>query len=737
MEEIANLPSIQKAYTKGAFPRGAGNTYFVCGGSNVSKRIVVCLVLIASVCAISPVSASTKTVHPDVSLKITYSPLDDNANGVIEVGDRLHFQIQVYLNKDSLAPAVGVYVTSLNPWPDQTQFITSSLRTSQGKIYLPRLTSGENPYIRTDIGPLKAGSVVTISYDALIISTPKYGIQHEARAYLANKEFLALDETDPIYIGYGTDLLVRSAVLGDSPAFPGKQLKIYFSEFLGGDYVLTETVPAHTTFVPQTGDRRTSSNWKCENGGKAGSICTYKAVPYWGTSFTDLLFTLQVDFPLNTSETVITNVVQVGRPGWQLPDPNPSNDIFTQTIPLFGYAFDSALTVSFVEDPNSNHEIDSGDVLAYTYVVTNTGKQPAENLEMVGNCGQYMEVDAKSLNSSKGDARLTNYGYCITRISALEPDEVVTMTFTAKAEDYFPPDFTEYIKYAQIRQNGAYLAESNRVNLRVANQPDVTLEQAPINNAAPFVSGTVPIKFRYANQGNYNAFNVIITAEIPALTSLDAQVSDSRWKCANSVCAYAFDRPLQAGANGEIEFALRLPDPLPSEMDTLPIEAAISMDDKYAPDHHPENNAVNTILRIGEPPALVSTTSAQFAYDANGDNEISVGDVVTVTTLITNTSLRNANIVTAVASSGSWMTILPNSIQSSQGFVSVNSPSYFEVDVSPILAGDTVTATWLVELTQTLPHPLTEILLSADIFEPTYAQIFRSKSVKLVVINAK
>jgi large repetitive protein len=130
---------------------------------------------------------------------------------------------------------------------------------------------------------------------------------------------------------------------GGDPAEPGGTIGYLLTYHnAGGDatgVVITETVPAHTTFNATA----STTGWVCQNGGAAGSVCTLIVghVPNGGGG--SKIFAVTVDDPLPQAVTEIHNTAQIGDDGANGQDPTPADNVATRvtlvTRPIGEFTF--------------------------------------------------------------------------------------------------------------------------------------------------------------------------------------------------------------------------------------------------------------------------------------------------------------------------------------------------------------------------------------------------------------
>jgi uncharacterized repeat protein (TIGR01451 family) len=133
--------------------------------------------------------------------------------------------------------------------------------------------------------------------------------------------------------------------------------------------VLTDTVPANTTFNPGS----STAGWACAPNNNAGSTCTLAVgtLPAGGGSQT-AAFAVTVVNSVPGGVTQFTDVASIQDNGANGTDPTPANNTASDTTPFVAGSMVSATKVaggSFIV----------GGTVTYTVVISNTGAAQADN----------------------------------------------------------------------------------------------------------------------------------------------------------------------------------------------------------------------------------------------------------------------------------------------------------------------------------------------------------------------
>src|SRR5205085_1516616 len=86
--------------------------------------------------------------------------------------------------------------------------------------------------------------------------------------------------------------------------------------------------------------------------------------------------------------------------------------------------------------------------------------------------------------------------------------------------------------------------------------------------------GTVAYTLSYANTGNVNLTDLVLTETLPANTSFNSAASSAGWSCAGATCTLNIDN-LNAGITRTAIFAVTVDTPLPAGVSQIDNNATI------------------------------------------------------------------------------------------------------------------------------------------------------------------
>lgn len=340
--------------------------------------------------------------------------------------------------------------------------------------------------------------------------------------------------------------------------------------------VLTDTIPAHTTFV------------SASNGGTAsGGLVTWPAVTLaGGGATTTRTLTVLVDNPLPAGVTTIDNAARVDDDGASGPDANPNDNTATDSD-----AVSAAPDVSIVKTDDLT-TVYAGQTVTYTLTVQNVGNIGVTGVLVT----DTLPAGATYVTSSNGG---TESGGDVTWPSfSLASGASVTRTVTIQVSGTAAEGslVTNGAIVADDGANGTDVDPSNNSTSDVDTVDNVVdLQLVKTQPAGVLILGA-PITYTlaYSNVGNVAATGVVITETVPADTTFVAAGSTAGWSCpdsspAGTVCTLNIGT-LGVGAGGTATFIAATGPTLPTG--TLVTNTATIADDGASgSDPTPPNNS--------------------------------------------------------------------------------------------------------------------------------------------------
>lgn len=308
----------------------------------------------------------------DLSLTKTGDPTAD-------AGGDLEYTITVTNNGPSTARDVVVRDTM----PAGVSFVSVSLTPSVGTCTHGQPDGGQ---LECGLGNLASGASVQITIVGHVAADVVPGtrlfneaIVSSATADPSNSNVRASFATD---VTASADLSVTKSGLPD-PVTAGTQLKYTVIVANAGpsvaqNVVLTDTLPAGTTFVESSGDAVCTAD---EPGEVVCTLGTLAVDP-------DRTIVLTVAVGADVPDGTLTNTVVVSSP---TPDPNPDNNTFTTTTAVetsADLAIEAAATQTWQQEAaalsdKKDKDKDKGTIVLLTLTVRNLGPSDAQNITVL------------------------------------------------------------------------------------------------------------------------------------------------------------------------------------------------------------------------------------------------------------------------------------------------------------------------------------------------------------------
>ncbi|HRF49735.1 MAG TPA: isopeptide-forming domain-containing fimbrial protein [Anaerolineales bacterium] len=339
--------------------------------------------------------------------------------------------------------------------------------------------------------------------------------------------------------------------------------------------VLTDTVPANTTFVSAS-----------DGGAESAGTVTWPAVSLAGNgaTFTRTL-TVQVDDPLAAGVTTIDNTALVGDDGASGPDADPSDNDATDSDVV-----NASPDVSIVKDDGLT-VIGSGQTYTYTLTIANVGDVDVTGVLITDTLpAEVVFVAASNSGGESGGVvtwpafDLASGASVVRTVTVLANDPLsdgITVTNTAVVTD----DGT----------NGADVDPSNNSTSdvdTVDNLVDLVIVKTQPSSVL-ILGDPITYTLAYTNAGNVQATGVVITETVPTYTTFVATGSTAGWSCADgspegTTCTLNVGN-LAVGASGSATFIVATTPSLPGGA-TVTNTALIGDDGSRGADPTPTNN---------------------------------------------------------------------------------------------------------------------------------------------------
>ena len=648
--------------------------------------------------SVSPLSAYTQivsaanatpagSVPPTGSLPITFTPVlgDDVTYTILNVAPEA-FTKTVDKAYADIGEILTYSIAVENPNNFDVNNVLVTDPTPAGTTYVGNITSSV-PYTGTTLPggitltTIPANTTATVSWQVQVNSVPPIPTP------IPNVGSVSVPggtsgTTNAVSTQVNTAYVTVNKVASPAFAKPGDIITYTIMLMNAGNVpannvVLTDSVPAGTTFVP-------------------GSVV--------GASGTPPTLTLANPIPAGGSATVSFQV-QVGA---SLPNPNPVPNSATVA---YTYTVDpanpngasgtrdsntattqvNAAIVSTVKSADLSYAA-PGDIITYTLVLTNSGNTGANNVVLTDNLPAGTTFVAGSVTGASGTPPT------LTLNAAIPAGDSATVTFKVQVGDTIPvPNplvnsataaFT-YTVDPQAPNGAGGSSVSNPTSTQVNGAVVTTVKAVDKTYAEP--GAVLTYTLTLTNSGNTPANSVVITDAIPAGTTF---VAGSVTGAAGTPPTLTLPNPIPVGGAATVTFQVLVDNAIPL-VNPIPNSAAAAFTfttDPTQPNGRTgvsDSNAVTTQINRAMVTA-VKTATPDFA---------DVGDTVSYTITLTNTGNVAANnvVLTDVIPAGT--SFVPGTLLGATG-----TPPSLTL-ANPIPAGGTATVTFDVLIGNSLPKP--------------------------------
>jgi uncharacterized repeat protein (TIGR01451 family) len=509
------------------------------------------------------------------------------------------------------------------------------------------------------VGDLAAGDAGSVDFGARVVDPLPAGVEQ-----LSNSASIADDgangaDLDPVDNTDGDTTPVEAAPDlalaksdGDVSTVPGGAV-VYALDYANNGsqdatgVLITETVPAHTTF-DATGS---SPGWICADGSPAGTLCTFTVGDLAAGDAGSVDFGVRVVDTLPVGLEQLNNNAAIADDEANGADLDPEDNTDGDTTPV-----EAAPDLSLAKSDGDVSTVPDG-VVVYTLDYLNNGSQDATGVAITETVPAHTTFDAgggsPGWSCSDGSPAGT---LCAFTVGSLAAGDAGSVDFGVRVVDPLPVGVDRIDNVANIEDDGANGEDvepgdntASDATPIVGAAPDLSLTKSD-GDATAVVGGEIIYTLDYANAGNQASSGVAITETVPAHTHFDAADSSPGWSCADgspasTLCSLTVG-DVQAGAGGSASFAVTVDDPLGGGVQAISNTAQIGDDGANGDDLNPQNNqddettplgfaAVLSIVKRGPATAQVGDVlefsfSVQHAVGSDGSpvSEVAVIDDV-------------------------------------------------------------------------------------------------------------
>lgn len=688
-------------------------------------------------------SASVDVVEPILTLSKTF--LDDPANP----GDTV--RVQLVITNTGTGPAYGVVVEDVL---DPTVWDVSSA----ANVSAPAgFTFSNSPAgtVRYTGGPVLpgAGNAVTLVFQATLLNTllpTQSPISNEAEivagssAPTGGRDASGATASDTLTLTF-PDLRIVKTEAAAEPFAPGSVI-VYnlvvdnIGSGPSGPITITETVPLNTTFNAAN----STPTWSCADGSPAGTTCTYTLAALAPTDApVTVQFAVRVNTPFPAGVSQVENTAQVADDGSRGGDTNPTNNQDTETTSITATpAVAATKTDTLTVDVNGDGQVNPGDTIRYTVVITNSGDRDAANVTFSDTPDPNTTLVVGSVTTTQGTITAGNTAgdtaVAVTIGTIPGGGGSVTITFDVTVNNPLPGG-------VELLSNQGLVGGDN-IPDTLTDDPDTTDPDDPTDTpviAAPQIVATkvdtlvVDVNgdgqvnpgdtIRYTivitNTGDQDAASVMFTDTPDANTTLvvgSVTTTQGTVTVGNmfgdTTVEVALGTIPGGGGSATITFDVTLNYPLPAGPLTIANQGVVNGDEvpTDTPTDDPDTSTEDdpTVTPYVAAPDVALTKTDALVVDNNTNGVANPGDVIEYTIVIVNSGDKGAANVIFSDTPDPNTTLVVGSVTTTQGTVvsgNTAGDTSVTVNVGDISgAGGSVTITFRVTVNPSLP---------ADVFQ--------------------
>ena len=673
---------------------------------------------------------------------------DADGDGIASAGDTLTYLITIS-NMGNGAAANVVFTD----YPDaNTSLVPGSVFASQGVIVNG---NGGTPPVVVEMGLILGGGNVTISFDVLIDSPLPAGVTELVNQGVVTSDDTTVvltddpdtpDEDDPTVTPLGNDPVLSASKVdslfidadGSGNPSPGDTLLYQITVRNTGNgpataVVLNDTPDTNTTLVP--GSVQTSQG--TIDNGQAGTppvTVTLGTIPAGGQA--QVSFQVTINSPLPTGVVDVVNqgtVSSMELPTVRTDDPSEPGDEDPNVTPVVSAPLvDAFKTDVLFDDADGDGIASGGDTLIYVVTITNSGNATALNLAFTDTPDPLTSLVPGSVQTSQGAITGGNAGSppIVVQLGDLPVNGTATISFQVVINEPVPVGVTSLANQGTIRGDNIVDVPTDDPDTPDTDDPTVTplgtdplLSATKVDilvvdadmNGVPSEGDTLEYVIAISNTGNGPANNVVFSDTPDVNTTL---VSGSVLTTLGTVTGGNAGTPpvtvaigtIPANGSATVSFRVTINSPLPMGTTSVANQGVVSSDelpdvDTDDPDTTDPDDETETPL--GSDPILDAYKADSLVIDLLGDGAASPGDTILYTVTITNSGNGTAIETFFEDTPDPNTTIVPGSVQTSQGQVLTgddgNPPILVALGV--IGPGDSATVTFRV--TVNVPFPTT------------------------------
>lgn len=497
------------------------------------------------------------TAAPAVSAtKVDSLAVDADGDGLVDPGDGVKYTV-VISNTGNQNAANVVFTSGTDP---NTSLVVGSVMCSQGTV-----TSGNaagNTTVAVDLGTIAgAGGTATCMFQVTYSPTGPGVTQIACQGTVTGANFPTVPTDDPdtpapldptftpvqpVPVLTATKaVMLLGDVNGNGQADPGDTLKYTVVVTNTGSapaagVVFTSGIPAFTDLIP-AGTMTTQGT--ITSGSSAGDTQIVVAI---GTlapaAAATIMFQVQIENPLPANVTQIScqgSVTATNFPGTMTDNPDTPTPGDPTIIPVRSApALTASKTVALFTDVDGDGQVDPGDTLQYTVVISNSGNAGATGVQFTSGVPTGTSLVPNMVTTTQGTVTNGNGGAdtgVAVDVGTIAPAGSVTITFKVQLANPLPAGQTQIVCQGTVSGTNFPSLPTDDPTTPVPGDPTtIPIGTAPILQASKVANLFTDVNgdglagpgdvLQYtvviSNSGNAAATGVSFTSGIPANTGL-------------------------------------------------------------------------------------------------------------------------------------------------------------------------------------------------------------------------
>lgn len=372
--------------------------------------------------------------------------------------------------------------------------------------------------------------------------------------------------------------------------------------------VLTETVPANTTFNPGA----STAGWICTPNNNAGSTCTLTiGALNGGGASGSATFAVTLPATLPAGVNNISNSASTADDNTNGPDGTPGNNSASDTTPV-----NAAPDLTLVKS-DGGASVTAGGIITYTLTLTNAGTQGATGVSLTETVPANTTFNPGASTAGWVCTPDNNAGStCTLTVGGLAAPGNTAPTFAVTVAATIPAGVTQISNTASAADdttNGPDGTPGNNTGsdtTPIVAAPDLNVTIGD-GGGTTTPGATLTYTIGYANTGTRGASGVALTETVPANTTFNPGASTAGWSCtpnnnAGSTCTFTIGG-LAAAVNGAATYALTVDNPALAGVNQISTSVSIADDGANGADPTPANNTASDTTPLDAAPDLALT----------------------------------------------------------------------------------------------------------------------------------